>query len=188
MGAEGILQPLLYQRVQHFIFGSDLVKGVVNYKFLVYARALLLEDLYHYLFLLVVFTGACLYAGYNRRFGWTLGPILTMVVVCLVGFGNLVHLVKQFYELWKHKEYAGVSYYLCDYMKWIEGSSYILVVFFVPIAMACLDEDSQLILGFMATASVLLWVKLLYYAQAFSSTGYGMTAVLLLIALSGQWL
>ena len=170
MGREGILQPLLFERVQHFIFGSDLVKGVINFKYENHARVLLLEDLYHYLFLRFVFTCSCVYAGYKRSFGKTGGPYMTIALVIVVGFGNLVRLLKQLYSLWEERQYAGISYYFCDYMKWIELFSYLVVVFFVPVTMM-VSAESDVLRGFMASASVLLWVKMLYYAQAFKSTG-----------------
>ena len=172
MSREGILQPLLFDRAPHSIFGSDLVMGVINFKFQTYARRLLLEDLFHYLVLLLVFTSCCIYTGYRRMFFHTDGSIASMILLVSVGTGNLIRLFKQFHTLWMERQYSGISYYLTDYMKWIEFSSYIVVVVFLPLAsIRRPDKESQLVIGFMATASVLLWVKLLYYAQAFKSTG-----------------
>ena len=146
--------------------------GVINFKFQTYARRLLLEDLFHYLILLISFTSCCIYTGYNRRFFDTNGSIASLILVVSVGTGNLIRLFKQFHTLWMERQYTGISYYMTDYMKWIEFSSYIVVVVFLPLAsIRRQGEESQLVIGFMATASVLLWVKLLYYAQAFKSTG-----------------
>ena len=146
--------------------------GVINFKFQTYARRLLLEDLFHYLILLISFTSCCNYTGYNRRFFDTNGSIASLILVVSVGTGNLIRLFKQFHTLWMERQYTGISYYMTDYMKWIEFSSYIVVVAFLPLASIWRHgEESHLVIGFMATASVLLWVKLLYYAQAFKSTG-----------------
>lgn len=200
MGNEGILQPLLLHQAPHFFFGTELVKGVINYKYKIYGRMLLLEDFYHYLFLLLVFTASAIYAGIERGFGHKGGNILTTLLVTIVALGNLLHSLKQWHSLWVEARTIGLRHYMRDYMKLIELFSYILVVFAFPLSLTIRklrnssnddetpgkmpgnrtnitatsqddNEDSEVVLGMMAVVAVLLWLKLLYYMQAFESTG-----------------
>lgn len=94
-----------------------------------------------------------------------------MVIIVVVGLGNFVKLLNQIRSLCEERQYNGIIYYMRDWMKLIELTSYIVVIISVPISLMAYKRPSTVLVGFMASASVLLWMKLLYYAQAFKATG-----------------
>lgn len=171
MRAEGILQSFLFHGAQHIVYGTDVIRGVINYKFKTYARALLLEDLVHYFLLLGLYTASCIYVGYTQGVEKNVGSVVTGSLVMIVGIGNFIRFLKQVHALWIERGWLGVFYYGRDYMKWIELISYVMVILFIPIAIWASNFGSELVNGFMAVTLILIWVKLLYYAQAFEVTG-----------------
>eukprot|EP00210_Caulerpa_lentillifera_P002852 g2726.t1 len=181
IGSEGLLQPLLVQNVEHFVFSTDLISAVINYKYFAYARSLLLEDLYHHLFLLLIFTGNCILVGQLKRDeknnpdknNRTESPQLffTAVLATLVAFGSFVRLAMQVHTMWLEQGWIGLLYYAKKAQKWIELVSCLLLVIVIPMLIKRCGFGSDEVAGVMAVASVLLWMKLLFYAQAFKSTG-----------------
>eukprot|EP00210_Caulerpa_lentillifera_P003481 g3321.t1 len=182
IGCEGLVQPLLLQNAQHFVFSTDLVKSVINYKYFEYARSLLLEDLYHHLTLLFTFTGNCIVVGYQEKShgcrsllsserNESSGPIYTTVFATFVAFGSLIRLIMQVHTLWLEQGWSGLLYYAKNVQKWTELISCLLLVVAIPLVVIYCGFESEAVASLMAVTSVLLWVKLLFYAQAFKSTG-----------------
>lgn len=172
LGCEGVLQSLLLEDTDHQIFGSEPVRGIINYKYESYGRALILEDMYHYILLLILFTTLCILLGYSDSASPGLTKFFSLAnFSAIVALGFLIRFLKQVNALWFDRGCQGLRYYLTDVWKWCEFSSYVLVVLVIPITIDKRSADSQLLDGLLATTSVLLWTKLLYYAQAFKSTG-----------------
>eukprot|EP00210_Caulerpa_lentillifera_P003038 g2900.t1 len=172
LGSEGVLQSLLLEDTDHQIFGSEPVKGVINYKYETYGRSLILEDMYHYILLLILYTTLCIYLGYSYNSNPKLPSGISIAnISALVALGFLIRFLKQLNALWHDRGFQGLLYYLTDIWKWFEISSYILVVLVIPITINERSVQSELLDGILAIASVLLWTKFLYYAQAFKSTG-----------------
>lgn len=181
IGSEGLLQPLLLHKAQHFVFSTDLMNAVINYKYFAYARSLLLEDLYHHLFLLFIFTSNCISVGKLNRTACDgsdnsskekeSGLIFITVLATFVAFGSLVRLLMQVHTIWLEQGWNGLLYYANNVQKWIELVYCVLLVVVIPVLILYCGFASDEVAAFMAVASVLLWMKLLFYAQAFKSTG-----------------
>lgn len=172
LGCEGVLQSLLLEDTDHQIFGSEPVRGIINYKYESYGRSLILEDMYHYILLLIIFTTLCIWLGYKDSASPGLTRLFSLAnISAIVALGFLIRFLKQVNALWFDRGFQGLRYYMTDVWKWFEFTSYVLVVVVIPITIDQRDSDSQLLDGLLATSSVLLWTKLLYYAQAFKSTG-----------------
>eukprot|EP00210_Caulerpa_lentillifera_P002518 g2415.t1 len=179
IGMNGILRPLLFNRVPHHIFATWPIRCVVKYKWGLYGKRLVIEDFMHYSALLFFFTLFTLLIGFlvNQDTQTALSDKfyrnstnLLLIISVVLAVGSLIRKLLQIRELWSNKRWKGFFYWCYDYWNLLELCCYCFIVVIIPIAYIR-EIRSRLLAGALACSCVLLWCKTLYYAQAFKSTG-----------------
>ncbi|GMH33162.1 hypothetical protein BSKO_00996 [Bryopsis sp. KO-2023] len=182
MGSQGILQPLLLHNAPHNIYGFRPLQCVITLKWKMYAEKLLMEELVHYSILLVMYT------TYSYLMGFTMDnagivkvlrgetdsfPVAAAVVLLansLITWGNLIREIKQICSLYRDAGRRGLLYWAISPWNWLEMVSYILLSIIIPIV-HYVPFNSKFLTSLVAAESILVWSKMLYFAQAFKDTG-----------------
>ena len=185
IGMRGILRPLLFNKVPHHVFATWPIRCVIKFKWSLYGKRLIIEDCVHYVALLFFFTLYVLLIGFlvnhpddnqspHEKNFYEDGTAAVLTVSVLLSVGMLLRKFHQLHVLWESGRWKGIWYWLTDYFNILEIVCYFLIVFLVPMAHVMADVrevESRLLAGFVAMASIFLWAKTLYYAQAFKGTG-----------------
>ena len=185
IGMRGILRPLLFNKVPHHVFATWPIRCVIKFKWSLYGKRLIIEDCVHYVALLFFFTLYVLLIGFlvndletdqspHEKDFYKDGTAAVLTISVLLSVGMLLRKFHQLHVLWESGRWKGIWYWLTDYFNILEVICYFLIVFLVPMAHILEDikeSESRLLAGLVAMASIFLWAKTLYYAQAFKGTG-----------------
>lgn len=182
IGKDGIFQQLLLYHAPYHIYGYLPLKCVITLKWKLYAEQLLMEEMIHYGMLLILFTSYSYILGFTedsmgiqgvlkgRTGSYPVAAMIFLFFSAVLASGNLVRELKQLFTLRKDAGWRGIGYWVFSGWNWAELCSYLLIAAGIPVV-HYVGGHPNLLTSLVATTSILLWSKMLYYAQAFKRTG-----------------
>lgn len=182
MGSDGILQQLLLHNAPYHIYGFLPLRAVISLKWKMYAEKLMIEDLLQYIALLFVYTTYSYLLGFTEdssgihdviRGETSEFPIASaafLLAGAALATGNLVRELKQISILRKDAPGRGLWYWIITPWNWLEVVSYLLLMIVIPVVHFA-DLNSRFLTSLVAAEAILVWSKMLYFAQAFKKTG-----------------
>lgn len=182
IGSDGILQQLLLNNAPNHIYGFLPLRCVICLKWKMYAEKLLIEDLLQYIALLFVYTTYSYLLGFTEdssglhtviqggTSGFPVASAAFLIASAVLAAGNLVREVKQVTMLRKDAPGRGLWYWAITPWNWLEMVSYLLVIIVIPVVHFG-ELNDRFLTSLVATEAILVWSKMLYFAQAFKKTG-----------------
>jgi len=136
LGMDGILRPLLFNKVPHHIFATWPIRCVIKYKWSLYGKRLVVEDCVHYLALLFFFTLYALLIGFlvdhpdedntlEKAKFYEDGTVAVLTICVLLSFGLLMRKFHQLNVMWQSGGWKGVVYWLYDSFNLLELVCYV---------------------------------------------------------------
>eukprot|EP00803_Ostreobium_quekettii_P000555 evm.model.scf_322.4 EVM.evm.TU.scf_322.4 scf_322:80745-87058(+) len=185
IGMEGILRPLLLEGMPKKIFASKMMLAVINFKWETYARELLLEEITHYVLMVLFFTAYAIVLGHRRHsmqdvgevLGGSLGApsLVLMISTAFLAFTNFVRELKQiktYIKEFPKTKHEGLRVWLSSKWNVMEFMSYIFLVVVIPVLhLTAIDSANQVQSVAVGMATILVWWKMLYYFLGFKPTG-----------------
>lgn len=176
IGNRGILRDLLVGNSDRRAFQTMAIRVIIDYKWRLYGRHLLVSELGNYMLLLLFFTvyGGLLGRRSEENVG---GPMATEdVFMALSAVLALTNLLKEFNQLYYYMEeykWAGLYFWVTSGWNWIELATYTILVFLLPISrlLPGVVLSGRGISDVVAMTMILLWWKVLFYARAFEAIG-----------------
>eukprot|EP00210_Caulerpa_lentillifera_P007742 g7388.t1 len=186
IGLNGIIRFLLMQEAPSCIFKTPLLKWVIEYKWHKIWKKRSIRDLKAYLFFISIFTIFSIwYAFSDKDLNYhTFSSIsLTTLLFVLIMFASMF-LYKEYVqmktyirdgeELFPTESRWGLYKYLRSPWNLVEVLSYImLLAIIVPLHVLSLftHDVLSILFAFLALETILIWIKVWYFAQAFKKTG-----------------
>eukprot|EP00210_Caulerpa_lentillifera_P007783 g7427.t1 len=186
IGLNGIIRPLLMQEAPSHVFGSSLLKWVVEYKWNKIWKKRSWKSIVFYLVYMILYSVYGIWMTLSRRH---LGHDMVLRVCLSVLF--LASMV--FASILLYLEYVQMKTYIQDGKKlfpddqmwglrkywssgWniVEVISYIMVIIIIPslhVANLLNFDVWSILSACIAIESILIWIKVWYFAQAIEKTG-----------------
>lgn len=200
IGVHGILRKLLFNKVHHSVYGSFMIRAIVDYKWRyvlhscfvsachcwtrLYAKRLMIQELIYFAFAFLGFVIYCcmLICGessdanseHDGEEDWSF-QIVAFIVCWVPALPRLYREVNQCLEYTTNHRFQGFIYWLTSAWNWIEVLSFVIVVVIIPLGhlSILLDEGyrSSTLSAFVAIELLLLCSRMLFYARPFDNTG-----------------
>ncbi|GMH40807.1 hypothetical protein BSKO_08711 [Bryopsis sp. KO-2023] len=180
IGFKGLLSPLLVGNSPSSAFSSPIVRYIINYKWQEYAKRLVVNEMLHYVVMLVMFT---IYSIIMGTYNWPTkrdmmrhwAGIVAIVLLICSSFLALLNLLRELQQIRVHvtsSGWKGLMYYGDSAWNWTEIGTYILLVFVIPVVQfKGSPQDNVMLSILLAIEAIFLWWKILYYMRAFKATG-----------------
>ncbi|CAD7700864.1 unnamed protein product [Ostreobium quekettii] len=185
IGMDGILRPLLLEGMPKKIFSSKTMMSVIDYKWKTYARELMLEEIVHYVFMLLFFTAYTIAVGLRKqefddahdavKGDRGVQSLVFLILTTILAAMNFVREIKQILTYLKEfpkTRYEGMRVWVSSKWNVMELMSYIFLVLVIPVLhFTATGKLNQLQSVAVGMATILVWWKVLYYFLAFRPTG-----------------
>lgn len=168
IGKRGLIHNLLLRKVDDRVYATCTIKYVITYKWRTYGLNLLLEEFGHHAILLVMFTSYVFVVDRES----TIDLVLLFLSVAMA----LMTMFREFQQLrtyWIDNGIKGLCHWFTSHWNLLELASYLLLIFVIPaLHLAGERGDARVRLDdVLAVEVILLWSRLLYYAEPFEATG-----------------
>lgn len=174
IGDKGIVRDLLLGNAGARAFSTLPVQVIIDYKWRLYARSLLLHELGMHLLLLTMFTLFGYFLGSQPEYEHPrLRDDICLFTCTILGFFSFVREFNQLHFYLTQYKINGVVFWLKSGWNWMEVTSYVILVILLP---ANRLSSENILTGrqtsdFVAVTLIMLWWKVLCYARAFEPTG-----------------
>ena len=186
IGMNGILHPLLVNEAPSRIYSSKPLQCIIEYKWNAYAERAVYHEISHYIAMLFFFTLYTIILGHDKMGNETaedlvkdkrsIVGLVSLGLAALLAVAHLLLEIKQIIVYVREGRvfgFNGLLFWVKSPWNVLEIISLLFVAFFLP-ALHLGDwksEIDKIETGAAAVTSIMLWWKLLYYAQAFRKTG-----------------
>eukprot|EP00210_Caulerpa_lentillifera_P004984 g4758.t1 len=183
IGMNGLLRRLLMMDVPVKMFNTDIVRWTVAHKWNTYGFECCLKELAEYTLLVVIFTIYAMLLKYNGGDFEELEGGLLFIPLVLAMYLGAKNLKQEYLQICRFRDDAekefkngrlGVRYHLKSQWNWMELISYFLLMLPIPVVhlVATVTRYGNLALtALVAVESIIIYWKLLYFAQAFKLSG-----------------
>lgn len=184
IGMKGLLRRLLMMDVPVKIFETDIVQWTVAHKWNAYGYKRCRKEVLEYILLLVIFTIYAMLMSYcGSTFDGKEGYLLFIPLILAMYMGAR-NLKQEYVQIRRFKDDAekefkdpqrGVAYYFKSQWNWMELFTYFVLMCPIPVfhfIATASDKGNTTLTALVSVQSIIMWWKLLYFAQAIKRSGY----------------
>eukprot|EP00210_Caulerpa_lentillifera_P008162 g7795.t1 len=188
IGTNGIIRFLLFQQAPSHIFKVDIVKWTITYKWEYLWKKHFFKMVLKHGCLAVAFTSytVCLaYLGKDFKESSTQlvhylsGCLLILSIILawnhlMLEFTQIKTYIRDGKQLLPKDRFLGIKHYFQSGWNVVEFITYFLIVFVIPLLHGLTYHNSSnatFLCSFVSFATILIWIKVWYFAQAFEQTG-----------------